>query len=92
MSYKSKIIILYKNDEDLDKSVVNRFDDIYYENLIVSKIKIGSKLDYKQLHGTRVDGLYISDNLKEFIGRDDMLDVLEPMLGISIFNSRIRWF
>ena len=92
MSYKSKIIILYKNDEDLDKSVVNRFDDIYYENLIVSKIKIGSKLDYKQLHGTRVDGLYISDSLKDFIDKDDVLDVLEPMLGISIFNSRIRWF
>lgn len=92
MSYKSKIIILYKNNEDLDKPIISKFDDIYYENLIVNKIKIESKSDYKNLHGTRIDGLYISDNLKEFIGRDDMLDILEPMLGISIFNSRIRWF
>ena len=90
MSYKSKIIILYKTKEDLDKSIISKFNDIYYENLIVSKIKIESKSYYKKLHGTRVDGLYISDSLKDFIDKDDVLDVLEPMLGISIFNSRIR--
>ena len=92
MSYKPKIIILYKSNEDLGKFIISKFDDIYYENLIINKIKIVNESDYKKLHGTRVDGLYISDNLKDFIDKDDVLDVLEPMLNISIFNSRVRWF
>jgi hypothetical protein len=90
MIYNPKIIILYKEDDELNNLIVNRLFQL--ENIITIKIKVTNKSDYYNLHGTRVEGLYISNKLKSFISDNEILDILEPMLNISIFNSIISWF
>jgi len=90
MIYDAKIIILYKEENELNYPIVLRL--FQYENINIKTVKISSKSNYYNLHGTRVDGLYVSEKLKELISNDDILDVLEPMLNISIFNSKINWF
>lgn len=89
MTYNPKIVILYLEDIELNNPVIERL--LQYENIKVEFIKINKKSDYYNLHGTRVDGLYISNELKEMISNDEILDILEPMLNVSIFNSRILW-
>jgi len=90
MKYNPKIIALYKEDNELNNVLISRL--LQYENIEVKTIKINKKSDYYNLHGTRIDGLYISSKLYGVILEDDILDVLEPMLNVSIFNSRIIWF
>jgi len=89
MIYNAKLIILYKEYKELNSLIIERL--LQYENIEVKTIKVNKKSDYYNLHGTRIDGLYISNKLYGIISEDDILDVLEPMLNVSIFNSRIRW-
>lgn len=89
MIHNSKIIILYKEDDELNNIMLNRLFQL--ENIITTKIKVTNKSDYYNLHGNRVDGLYISNKLKGFISDDEILDILEPILNVSIFNSSIFW-
>lgn len=90
MIYKPKIVILYKEEVELNNPMIERL--FQYENISVKKIKIIKKSNYYSLHGTRVDGIYISDKLKSLISDDEILDVFEPMLNVSVFNSRIFWY
>jgi pyrimidine operon attenuation protein/uracil phosphoribosyltransferase len=90
MNYNPKIIVLYKENYELDKPFVNRLFE--FENIKTTTIQINNKTDYYNLHGTRVDGIYISNKLKDLITNDEILDILEPMLNVSIFNPSIMWF
>lgn len=90
MEYNPKIFILYKTEDELENGIIDRLN--YVSNIEINKVKVNKISDVIKLHGTRVDGLYIGKQLSKLISQDILLDVLEPMLNVSIFNPRILWF
>lgn len=90
LEYSPKIFILYKTENELKDAMVDRLN--YISNIKIHKEKVNGISDIIKLHGIRVDSLYISEKLRELINQDILLDVLEPMLNVSIFNPKILWF